>query len=85
MTFLVIWILFGIGAAIVAGNRGENGLKWFFLGCLFGPFGLLFSFFAGGRQCPFCMSKIHQKATICPKCQQKLPGEIPVVPMKKLY
>ena len=73
MEFLITWFLFGIGAAMVANSKGGNTIIWFFLGVIFGPFGLLFSFFSGGKQCPYCMSKIHKDAVICPKCQQKIP------------
>lgn len=85
MEALIFWILFGIGAAIVAKNRGANGLKWFLLGCLLGPFGILFAFFSGGKRCPFCMSKIHKDAIVCPKCQRNFPGDIHIPPTKKLY
>ena len=72
MEFLIIWALFGVGAAIVANGKGANGCLWFGLGVLLGPFGLLFSFFAGGKQCPECRSKIHKDASRCPKCQADL-------------
>lgn len=79
---IYLWLLFGLAAALVANSRGGSSLLWFFLGCLFGPFGVLFSFFSGGKQCPFCMSKIHKDAIICPKCQQNVP---PISGKKKLY
>jgi hypothetical protein len=70
---LLIWIVCGIGAAIVAGGRGGNGCLWFGLGLLFGPFGLAFSFAAGDdRKCPQCMSNVHRDAQVCPKCQSPL-------------
>lgn len=72
MTVLTILILFGIGAAIVASNKGASGILWFFLGVILGPIGLLLAFFSGGKRCPYCKSKIHKDATICPKCQQKI-------------
>ncbi|MFA4901612.1 MAG: zinc ribbon domain-containing protein [Desulfobaccales bacterium] len=40
---LIIWILFGIGAAIAASNKGRSVFGWFLLGILLGPFGLLFA------------------------------------------
>lgn len=85
MGYLSFCVLFGLAAAFVARNRGGSFLLWFFMGCLFGPFGLLFSFFSGGKQCPFCMSKIHKDAIICPKCQQNQPREAYINPKKKLY
>jgi hypothetical protein len=41
--FVIIWILFGIGAAIAAHNKGRSGFGWFLLGFLLGPFGLVFA------------------------------------------
>jgi hypothetical protein len=43
MTLLIIWALFGVGAAIVASQKERNGCLWFFLGVILGPFGLLFA------------------------------------------
>lgn len=39
---VVVWMLFGIGAAIAASNKGRSVFGWFLLGVLLGPFGLLF-------------------------------------------
>ena len=78
----LLWLLFGLAAALVANSRGGSSLLWFFMGCLFGPFGVLFSFFSGGKQCPFCMSRIHIAAIICPKCRQNIPQ---ISANKKLY
>lgn len=72
---LLLWLLFGIGAYFIAKNKGKNPIKWFILGILFGPFGLLFCWISGGRQCPFCKSQIHQEASICPHCCQTIPLE----------
>lgn len=69
---VIIWCLFGIGAMLIASSRGANTTLWFFLGMLLGPFGLLFALFSGGKQCPYCKSKIHKDALMCPRCQQKL-------------
>lgn len=42
MTFLILWLLFGIGCGIAASNKKRSVAGWFFLGILLGPFGLLF-------------------------------------------
>jgi hypothetical protein len=42
----LIWVLFGIGAVMVASKKGRSGCAWFALGFLLGPFGLLFAFLA---------------------------------------
>jgi len=70
---ILLWVVCGIGAAVIASNRGGNGCLWFGLGILFGPFGLAFSFAAGsGRERPACRKNIHPKATKCPYCQTVL-------------
>lgn len=72
MEILLLWILFGIAAALIASNKGASFGLWFFLGVLLGPFAIIFAFFAGGKRCPECKSKIHKDATRCPKCQAAL-------------
>ena len=49
MTFVIIWFLFGIISAIVAGSKGRNGCGWFLLGFLLGPFGLLLALVVGTK------------------------------------
>ncbi|MDX9742807.1 MAG: SHOCT domain-containing protein [Arcobacteraceae bacterium] len=44
MEIVILWILFGIFSSIIASNKNRNALGWFFVGLLFGPFGLLVAF-----------------------------------------
>lgn len=67
MEFLVIWLLFGICAAIVATNRGANGCLWFGLGVVLGPIGFALAFTTGAK-CPKCASRISEAAKVCPNC-----------------
>jgi len=71
--FLVIWLLFGICAAIVASNRGANGCLWFGLGVLLGPIGFALAFTTGAK-CPKCASRISEDAKVCPKCGYAVHG-----------
>jgi hypothetical protein len=41
MTFLWIWIGFGIVTALAAAARGRNALGWFCIGCIGGVFALI--------------------------------------------
>lgn len=67
---ILIWIVCGIAAGVIASNRGGSGCLWFGLGILFGPFGLLFAFMAGDdRKCPHCKRGVAEGATRCPHCQ----------------
>lgn len=71
---VALWIFCGIGAGIVAGQRGGNGCLWFGLGAIFGPFGRAFSFASGSdRSCPFCRKRVHPEAVKCPHCQSDIP------------
>jgi DNA-directed RNA polymerase subunit RPC12/RpoP len=75
---LIVWIFCGIGATLVASNRGANGSLWFVLGFLLGPFGLAASFMAGeNAECPSCRKRVHPKAEKCSYCQTQLTIECP--------
>ena len=67
MEFLIIWLLFGISAAVVASNRGANGCLWFGIGVLLGPIGFALAF-TTGTKCPKCASRISEAAKVCPNC-----------------
>lgn len=41
MEYVIIWLLFGFVAMIIASSKGRTGCGWFILGCLFGPFSLV--------------------------------------------
>jgi hypothetical protein len=83
---VLVWILFGIGAAIVASQKGRNGVGWFFLGILLGPFGLIFALllksvvlgriitYPPGYSRPSMSSNkrsvIDEKTKQCPQCAE---------------
>jgi hypothetical protein len=37
----LIWVLFGVFSALIASSKNRSAFGWFFVGFLFGPFGLL--------------------------------------------
>ena len=39
--YLFAWILCGLGAAIIASNRGEKVGQWVFIGVFLGPIGVV--------------------------------------------
>ena len=41
MEWLLLWVGFAVVTAIAASSRGRSGGAWFFLGLLFGVFGLI--------------------------------------------
>ncbi len=71
MEIVILWLLFGVGAAVVAGNRGGNGCLWLALGFLFGPFGLIFAFTVG-RKCEKCGVRMANNALQCIACGHKI-------------
>jgi len=41
MLWLFVWVAFGILCAVIAPGRGRSAAAWFFLGAIFGLFGLV--------------------------------------------
>jgi hypothetical protein len=78
--FVVLWLICGVAASVVASGRGADGCLWFGLGVLLGPLGFALAF-TKGTKCPRCQKTISTKATICPHCQTALnptePGHEP--------
>lgn len=44
MGIFFVLLLFAIFSAVLASSKGRSGIGWFFVGLLFGPFGLLVGF-----------------------------------------
>jgi hypothetical protein len=72
MPYIIIWLLCGIVAAMIAAKRHKNVFIWLILGILFGPFGIAFALFAEGRKCPYCHEEVHPLAVKCPKCHSAI-------------
>ena len=72
--FVLNWLFCCVLATLIGAKKGF-GYLGFFLGILLGPIGLIIVLLlARNRQlCPYCKSRIHLEATVCPKCQRDLP------------
>lgn len=69
---ILIATMFGVSSAFVAKNKGEKSLRWFVIGFLLGPFGLLISLLACGQRCPECDKLISKNARVCAGCGYRL-------------
>lgn len=72
MEFLVVWIICGVVAAMIASAKGSSGCGFAIVGFFLGPLGIIIALVASGVECPYCKKKIHEDATICPHCQKEL-------------
>lgn len=85
---IILWLLFGIAAAVVFQNKGKDGCAGFALGFFLGPIGLIIalvlspdhrelekrSLSAGEmRKCPSCAELVRAEAQKCRFCGSDLP------------
>jgi hypothetical protein len=67
--WIVIWLVFGVAAAVVASNRRASGLLWLGVGFLLGPIGFALAFTAGKkRTCSRCRKLVFWDAIACEHC-----------------
>ena len=60
MEIVIIWLLFGIVAMVIANAKERSGCGWFLLGCMFGPFSLVvLALPALGKKVPMQTGKFY--------------------------
>jgi hypothetical protein len=84
---LIIWLVCGVVAAVVATNKGRSGCGWFILGVLLGPLGFILALVVSSNQpgverealesgsmkkCPYCAELIRLEAVKCRFCGSAL-------------
>ena len=76
MELLLFWVLFGVVAAVVASNKGNSGVAWFFVGVLLGPIGLILSLVVSGDPAGVERKKIEDGGYLrCEKCAELIRAE----------
>lgn len=86
MEFILIWLLCGVIAGVIANSRGGSAMIGGLLGFLLGPFGVALAFFLGGekereaaaladglrKKCPMCAELVQPEAQVCKHCGHRL-------------
>ena len=82
----ISWILFAVFSAFIANAKNRSSASWFFIGLIFGPFGLVVGLLpslkskseleAGKNQinCQYCGEQIQWASKICKFCSTKFPN-----------
>jgi len=70
----------GAASAIIASQKGRDGLGWFAVGVFFAPIAIPFALVASPirsnveslKTCDYCKELVNHKAVKCPHCQSEL-------------
>jgi hypothetical protein len=76
--YILVAVVFGVVAGILARAKGRNSVGWFIAGLLIGPFALVVAVMPPrvreGRlvQCPACCEVVRHEARVCRYCGTQL-------------
>ena len=73
MGLFIFWIICGIAAGIIGGQKGA-GCLGFIVGFLLGPVGIVIALVMKGERkiCPHCRGYVDLHASKCPHCQESI-------------
>jgi hypothetical protein len=73
MEIMALWVLCGLIACAIGSRKGEGCLA-FFVGMLFGPFGIIFAIISSGNRiiCPYCKELVNKLAVVCCHCNKDI-------------
>ena len=79
MELLILWLVFGILAAVVANGKNRSTGAWFVLGALFGPFALVVGLLprlpdsvAMARKAGIPGATVAERLRPCPYCAEQI-------------
>jgi hypothetical protein len=84
MEYVILWLLSGLVAMIIARSKERDGGGWFALGCLFGPFALVVAVLPSLKtdpnspspetpgRCPHCAEPVLKEAKVCKHCSGQI-------------
>ena len=78
MLYIVVAVIFGVVAGMVAQAKGRSPFGWFLVGFLIGPFSLVVLALpprpreGAFSECPACFEVVKSQAVICRHCGTSL-------------
>ena len=78
-TLIFVWLICGVGSAVVASSKGRSGCGWLILGLLLGPFGLLISAAMSNQKqqrvleaMQAAQQRDNESRRLCPVCAESI-------------